>query len=1164
MAKAKAITSKSKAKKNGFNLRDEIAQSLNAGSFDKLGKLFSQTSAISFYLSLMQADVNEEALLFSAVRNGFFETIKAYISLGKNINILDAEGNSPLLLALKLKRYAEAVLLISHGADVHVVNKKGEGALHFVSATDAEARNVVELLKMKGVWHTSLNKENKPAPLWSVGVRERKAFILAEADVDTFKQVCELVFSGDVLALEKVVNKIGLARFSTIINCCDVFFDTPLHMAIRQKNIQVINLLCKYGAEINIENDVGETALSLAVEEGLTDVAVALVLAGADVNVCDDRGVTPLYRAVLMHNQLLVDLLLAFGAKVNFALEEEGVNSYFGKSVLFAAVETDNLKMLQKFLELGAYTEVKTGTGVCVFGQAVRLGRLACVKELFEKTGLIYELNFDDDYYSMPMLAGLHGHLDVMRYLFENGFAPYIGAVGEKMDALENAVVSGIETGHSSAQKVWSLHKLETSSFSFYAKKYYLLAHPKYFIKKYGGDVDVFLKALQYDRFDVLQSLATKSNLERFMAQKFGSARVPLLHEVVFRGNIELANYLVELGAPLDEKDAEGNTLLHMMALKLDASMALEWLKKFEPETLKNLISAKNTAFRTPLHNAVLNKDPRMVDLLIAYGADVNAEDIFGTTPLQMAASYGAPEHIDSCVLNGANVLAENFFQESALINAVRQGDYEKIKRLVGLGARVSADILFQAVVSCNLKTFKLLVGEQLDLNQKNAFGQTLLSCAAKSSSVDVLEYLHHLGGDIHYIAPNGNTLLHEAVFSNSFACARYLINQGVGPNFLNHKGHTPLYYTLMDKDLFLSQFLISSGADINARDFEGDTLLHKLILAYENKLDEEIEGALFRDENSYLDCIQLLIRFGVDANKPDEQGVTPLYLTLFYDDKELQTVLEDAGGDLNYRIPNMHNAHFLHIAAQSGHDQVIQKLLSLGVNVDILDARSVTPLELASAGGYMSSVQLLIENGADVNHQDDSHLTPVYQALANAQTIVAKALIHAGAVFSSAVEPKSKRRLIHYAGLYGDLTALQTMLQMGVDVNTVDGDGFSPLHYACLGAQKEAIEFLVKHNARITLEDLDGRFPVDCIEDKTSLLYRRVLEMTYNALSRFKRNSFLKARKKYAIGFMTALKLKEQEQKSKKNSEKLMPKTPSTQRLVLETPPQQKALKFD
>jgi hypothetical protein len=60
----------------------------------------------------------------------------------------------------------------------------------------------------------------------------------------------------------------------------------------------------------------------------------------------------------------------------------------------------------------------------------------------------------------------------------------------------------------------------------------------------------------------------------------------------------------------------------------------------------------------TPLHSVSLTGEVGIVELLIARGAKLNAEDANGFTPLQLAASVGNAEVIRILLRNGADVLA--------------------------------------------------------------------------------------------------------------------------------------------------------------------------------------------------------------------------------------------------------------------------------------------------------------------------------------------------------------------------------------------------------------------------------------------------------------------------------------------------------------------------
>lgn len=76
-----------------------------------------------------------------------------------------------------------------------------------------------------------------------------------------------------------------------------------------------------------------------------------------------------------------------------------------------------------------------------------------------------------------------------------------------------------------------------------------------------------------------------------------------------------------------------------------------------------------------------------------------------------------------------------------------------------------------------------------------------------------------------------------------------------------------------------------------------------------------------------------------------------------------------------------MENHPLLAIAAKHGYCQILDVVLSSGVNVNIRDKEGRTTLMLAVIKGQMSSVVHLIESGADPNLKDKSGMTALKYA---------------------------------------------------------------------------------------------------------------------------------------------------------------------------------------
>ena len=68
--------------------------------------------------------------------------------------------------------------------------------------------------------------------------------------------------------------------------------ETALIEAVESGKIDIVKLLIKKGAKINLQDDEGETALHEAIEEGNIEIAKFLIKSGARTNIKNKKNQT--------------------------------------------------------------------------------------------------------------------------------------------------------------------------------------------------------------------------------------------------------------------------------------------------------------------------------------------------------------------------------------------------------------------------------------------------------------------------------------------------------------------------------------------------------------------------------------------------------------------------------------------------------------------------------------------------------------------------------------------------------------------------------------------------------------------------------------------------------------------------------------------------------
>ena len=346
-------------------------------------------------------------------------------------------------------------------------------------------------------------------------------------------------------------------------------------------------------------------------------------------------------------------------------------------------------------------------------------------------------------------------------------------------------------------------------------------------------------------------------------------------------------------------------------------------------------------------------------------------------------------------------------------------------------------------------------------------------------------------------------TLLHIAVTSRAIHAAQALLEHGVDLEVKNTLGRTPLAEAVASGVLPMVQLLLKQRSSVHTRDNLGKTLLMLAlehgrygdpetaeITLIETLLDHgsmvNVTDEYGRSPLHYLmihpatrerECFELLVRYGADVNLPDVNKETCLHFAATGDNTAwlLQEGANVGTLDRENRTP-------LHAAAYEGNTSSLEVLIQHGADVYLSDKMGWLPLHFAAA-------EVLLQNESDLGAVDNKGRTALYLAVRSGCREVIAFLVHHGSdvnakdfsgrtilgaiyectnYFSSwdpqwniahvylenggdmhAVDAVSGRTALHLAAVSRGITALDNLLDHGLDLEARDKNGETSLHRA-------------------------------------------------------------------------------------------------------------------
>lgn len=232
-----------------------------------------------------------------------------------------------------------------------------------------------------------------------------------------------------------------------------------------------------------------------------------------------------------------------------------------------------------------------------------------------------------------------------------------------------------------------------------------------------------------------------------------------------------------------------------------------------------------------------------------------------------------------------------------------------------------------------------------------------------------------------------------------------------------------------------------------------------------------------------------------IPQTQPTNRPKTALYVAVERGDvAEVESLLGRSNLDVNTQGPV--GKTLLHEAIRLKHLAIVQILLDNGADPNIQQDTGETPLVYAVYTGCPTAIRLLLTTGkADPNIQNTFGNTVLHRAInQRASNEIFQMLLESGARVDIIGDGNSTP--IHMAAREGFVDALRAFVLYG-NVDSVDlrddKSNQTPLHYAAINGEANAVKFLLANGADRRLKDLYGKTPSDLASNwKTKLAFMK------------------------------------------------------------------------
>jgi uncharacterized protein len=398
------------------------------------------------------------------------------------------------------------------------------------------------------------------------------------------------------------------------------------------------------------------------------------------------------------------------------------------------------------------------------------------------------------------------------------------------------------------------------------------------------------------------------------------------------------------------------------------------------------------------------------VAALIEGKAPAVAAQVDGTTALHWAAYHDKTDAARTLLAAGASASAANRYGVTPLALACTNGNEALISALLEAGA---------------------------DANATLRGGETVLMTAARTGKAGPVVALLGKGARLEAKDRNGQTAIMWAAAEGHAAVIDVLIKSGADFRARLKSGFTPLLFAAREGHIDTVRTLLEAGADANESILTDTKTSGRDAPNRTNALRLAVE-------NGHFQLAMVLVKAGADPND-QRSGFTPLHVLTWVrkpsrgDDEDGQPPPEPSG--------NLGSFEFVRQIVASGAD-VNAVLTDRPTARGKLGLAGATPFLLAAKTADLPFMKLLIELGANPLQPNKDGCTPLMAAAGMG-------------TFAPDEEAGTETEC---------LAAVEFLLGLGADVNTVDKRGETAMHGAAYKSLPRMVKLLADRGARVDI----------------------------------------------------------------------------------------------